>query len=119
MEPQPPGPLAPGPKTLPHLPGPDPPGSPVLGDLLEEVVMGIEEETDARGELVHLQSPLHGRTDIGEPVGQGKGQLLGGRRACFTDMVPADADGIPERKVPGPELEGIHPQPYRGTRWEA
>ena len=50
--------------------------------------MGIEEEAEPGGKFVDGQPRGHGRLHVGEPVGQGEGQLLGGRRARFADVVP-------------------------------
>jgi hypothetical protein len=60
---------------------------PVLGDLLEEVDVRVEEEGETGGELVDLQSGGSCRLHIGESVGQGEGQLVGGRGSGLADVV--------------------------------
>ena len=45
-----------GPIAITHPPRPDPPGSPILGDLLEEIDVGVEEEGQPRGERIHRQT---------------------------------------------------------------
>ena len=82
-----------------HPAGPDAPGGPVLGDLLEEVDVGVEEEAEAGRELVDRQAGRHRRLDVGEPVGQGEGQLLGGRRSGLADVVARDRDRVPARQL--------------------
>ena len=51
--------------------------------------------------------------DIGQTVGQRKGQLLHSSRARLADMVAADADGVPARHVARAELDGIRHQAHR------
>ena len=60
-----------------HGPGPDPPGRPHLGDLLEEIEVGVEEERQPGREILDVQARGQGVLDVGEAVGQGEGQLLG------------------------------------------
>src|SRR5262245_54969915 len=47
-----------GAEAVAHEQRPDLPCGSILGYLLEEIVMGIEEETQARGELVDLEPAL-------------------------------------------------------------
>ena len=82
---------------LAHLPRPDPPRRPVLGDLLEEVDLGVEEERQARREIVDVQSPLDGLLDIGQAVLEREGELLLGGRARLADVVAGDRDRMPAR----------------------
>ncbi len=87
------------PVALAHPAGPDAPRGAVLGDLLEEVDVGVEEEAEPRRELVDRQARRQGGLDVGEPVGQREGQLLGGRRARLADVVARDRDGMPARHL--------------------
>ena len=64
-------------------PGPDAASGAELADLLEEVAVGVEEEGEAGGELVDVEAGGAGGLDIGEPVRQGEGQLLGGFTSSF------------------------------------
>jgi hypothetical protein len=41
-------------EALLHYLRPHPPGRPILGDLLKEIIVGVEEEREPRGELVYL-----------------------------------------------------------------
>jgi hypothetical protein len=45
-----------GPEALAHDLGPHPPGGAELRDLLEDVVVAVEEEGQARGEVVDLEA---------------------------------------------------------------
>ena len=58
---------------FPHVSGPDAPGGPVFGDLLEEIQMGIEEQRKPGSKCVNVQPGFHGRLHVGESVGQGEG----------------------------------------------
>ncbi len=61
-----------------HHPGPNSPGSPELGHLLEQIVIGIEEKGEPAGELIHIQTGFHGRPYVFNAVGYGEGDLLNG-----------------------------------------
>src|SRR6266851_2514305 len=56
-----------------------------FGDLLEEIVMGVEEEGNARRERVDLEACRQGRLDVGNRIGEGERHLLDGARARFPD----------------------------------
>ena len=73
-----------------HRLGPEHAGRPVLGDLLEQVVVGVEEEAQPRGEVVDSHAAGQALVDVVEAVGQGEGQLLHGGRAGLADVVAAD-----------------------------
>ena len=107
-----------GAKGIAHFLGPDAAGGPELADLLEEVVVHVEEEAEARGEVVDAQPPLLGVANVLEPVCQGEGQFLYGVGAGLPDVVAADADGIPARHVAGAEFHGVGNQPHGGAGWE-
>src|SRR5947208_16489452 len=77
-----------------HLARPQTARGAILGDLFEEVVVGVEKERKSGSKLVYLQSRLDGRTHIGQPVVQSKGQLLNRSGAGFPYMVAADANGV-------------------------
>ncbi len=80
---------------LAHDPGPHPTGGPELGDLLEELAPGGEEEAQAAGKGVNVQATLDGRFDVGDRIGQRERQLLGRRRPRLAHVVAADADRVP------------------------
>ena len=58
-------------EALAHDRRPHPAGDPELGDLLEQLAPGGEEERQPAGEGVDVEAPLDGRLDVGDRVGQG------------------------------------------------
>ncbi len=84
-----------GAEALFHDFGPDPAGGAEFGDFFEEVVVGVEEEGQARGEVVHFQAGFEGGFDVGDAVGQGEGDFLDGAGSGFADVVAGDGDGVP------------------------
>ena len=78
---------------------PDPPSGAVLGDLFEEVDVGVEEERQSRSERVDREAGLHGQFDVREPVGKREGQLLDRRGAGLADVVSGDRDRVPARHL--------------------
>ena len=99
-------------------PRPDPPGGPVLGDLLEEVDVGVEEERQPRREGVNRQPRLHRQLDVGETVGQRERQLLRCRCPRLTDVVAGDRDRMPARHLCGGKPDRVAHQPHRRPRRE-
>ena len=92
---------------------PDAPRGAVLGDLLEEVDVAVEEEAETRREVVDVEPGGDGRLDVGEAVGEREGQLLGGGAARLADVVPAHRDGMPARHVGSAEGDHVGDQPHR------
>ena len=86
-------------EALLHDLGPQAPGGPELGHFLQEVGVGVEEEGEPGTELIHLHARGNGRVDVGDAVGQGKGDFLHRGEAGFPDVVAADADGVPQQYV--------------------
>ena len=107
------------PKRLPQLARPDPPRGAVLGDLLEEVDVGVEEEAQARREIVDVEAALERVLDVGEPVLERERQLLRGGRAGLADVVAADRDRVPARHLLGAPLDHVGHQPHRRVDREA
>ena len=103
---------------LGHQPVPDPARGPELGDLLEEVAVAVEEERQARREVVDPQAAREGRLDVGHPVGDREGQLLDRGRAGLADVVAADRDRVPARQLARPELDRVGHQAHRRLRRE-
>ena len=96
-----------GVEALAHDPGPHPASGAELGDLFEEVVLGGEEEGQARGESVDLEPGVDGGLDVGDAVGEGECELLHGSSPCLAHVVAADADGVPAWDVLGAILEHV------------
>ena len=80
--------------------------------------MGVEEEGDARGEVVHIQPTGDGRFHIGCTIGQGEGQFLSGGAARLADVIAADADRVPLRHMLATELDSIYHQTHALLRRE-
>ena len=75
-----------------HDPGPHPARRPELGDLLEQLGPGGEEEARRGRRSRRSSSPrASGRLDVRDRVGEREGQLLRGRRAGLAHVVAADA----------------------------
>ncbi len=102
-----------------HLPRPDAPGGAVLGDLLEEVDLGVEEERQARREVVHVEPALDRLLDVGEPVLERERELLLGGGAGLADVVAGDRDGVPARHVARAPLDHVAAQAHGGVDGEA
>ena len=74
---------------LPELARPDPARRAVLGDLLEEVDVRVEEEAQARREVVDVHPARDLLLDVGQAVLERERELLRGRRARLADVVAA------------------------------
>ena len=101
---------------LAQLARPDAPGRAVLRDLLEEVLMGVEEERQPRRELVDAEPALERAVDVGEAVGERERELLCRRRARLADVVPGDRDRVPPRHLARAELHHVRHEPHRRLR---
>ena len=101
------------PEPLGHDPRPHAAGRPVLGHLLEEVVVGVPEEAQPRGEVVDVQPGGQGGLHVGDAVGEGEGDLLDGRRAGLADVVAGDGDRVPAGQVLRAVGERVGDQPHR------
>ena len=78
---------------------PDATGCTILRDFFEHVVVRVPEEGETAREIVDVESRLDGGIDVGDAVGDRKGNLLGSRGAGFADMVARDGNGVPLRHV--------------------
>ena len=113
VEPQLQAPLVGGAVAVAHPTGPDAAGGPELADLLEEVVVAVEEEAQAGGEVVDVKASRRGRLHVCEAVGQGEGQLVGGRRAGLPDVVAGDRHRVPAGHLGGGEPNHVGDQAHR------
>ena len=93
-----------------HPAGPDAAGRAELGDLLEEVEVAVEEERQARGELLDVEAAGQAQLDVAEAVGEGEGELLRGRRAGLADVVAGDRQRLVVRDVLGAVLHEVADQ---------
>ena len=71
----------------------------VLRDLLEEVAVRVEEERDARHEVVDVEAGVDAPLHVLDAVAQRERQLLQRRRARFADVIAADRDRVPARHL--------------------
>ena len=104
---------------LAQLARPDPPGRAVLGDLLKKVDVRVEEEAQARREVVDVEPAGHQLLDVGQAVLEREGQLLRGRRAGLADVVAGDRDRVPARHLARAPLHHVAEQAHRRIDREA
>ena len=104
---------------LAQLARPDPARRAVLGDLLEEVDVRVEEERQPRREVVDVHPARDLLLDVGQPVLERERELLRGRRARLADVVAADRDRVPARHVPRAPLHHVPEQAHRRIDREA
>ena len=103
-----------GAEALLHDPRPQAPQRAVLGDLLEEVDVRVEDPRQPRRERVDVDAALAHRLDVGDRVGEAEGDLLDRRRAGLAHVVAGQRDRVEARRVrraPGDQVGG---QPQRG-----
>ena len=118
MEAQHPRARVPGLEALAHDARPQPAGRPELGDLLEEVVVGVEEERQLRREVVDLLPRIPSGGDVRDAVGQGERDLLHRRAARLADVIAGDRDRVPARHALPAEGERVGDQPHGRRRRE-
>ena len=116
VEPHQHGPRVPGLEAILHDAGPQAPGSPQLGDLLEKIDVGIPEKGEPPRKVVHGHAPLDALLHVGDAVVDGERQFLHRRGPGLADMIAADADGVPPGHFPGPEFHRVHHQPQSWGR---
>ena len=104
---------------LAQLARPDAPRGAVLGDLLEEVDLRVEEERQARREVVDVEAALDGLLDVGEAVLERERELLLRGRAGLADVVAGDRDRVPARHVLRAPLDHVAAQAHRRVDREA
>ena len=80
-----------------HDARPQPPRRTELGNLLEEVVVGIEEKRQPPSEPRCVQTGGDDGLDVGDTVSECKRDLLSGGRARLANVVSADRDRVPLR----------------------
>ena len=106
------------PEALAHERGPDPAGRAEFRDLGEDVVVGVEEEREARREDVDLEAGRDGRLDVGDAVREREPELLRGTRAGLADVVPGDRDRVEARQALVAVAEEVDRQAHRRARRE-
>src|SRR5215471_8279418 len=93
---------------LDHCLVPNAAGSAVLGDLLKEIVMRVEEKGKLRRELIDIQPSAHAPFNVFQSVAQRECQLLDGGRSCLANVIAADGNGVELRRVFDAELERVN-----------
>ena len=107
-----------GAEALAHDARPERPRRPELRHLLEEVVVGVEEEGEPLAELVGREPRVHRGLAVGDPVREREAELLHRRRARLADVVPGDGDRVPLRQPLAAVGEEVGGDPHRGARRE-
>ena len=102
-------------EALLHDTGPQSARCPELGHLLKQVVVAGKEEGKPAGEGIHIKPHVNGCLNIGDAIGQSKGQLLSSGGPGLPYMVAANADGVPARHMLPAISEDIGDQPHRGA----
>ena len=87
-----------------------------LGDLLEEVVVQVPKERQARREFVDVEAALDALVDVADAVGDSERELLHRGRAGLADVVAGDRDRVPARNLLRAELDHVGDDPDRGPR---
>ena len=98
---------------------PDAPRGAVLGDLLEEVDLGVEEERQPRREVIDVEAALDRLLDVGEAVLERERELLLRGRAGLADVVAGDRDRVPARHPLRAPLDHVAAQAHRRVDREA
>ena len=93
-----------------HRLGPEDTRRPILGNLLEDIVMRIEEKAEPRREAVDLHPTHQTGIDVSESIRQRKGQLLDRRGAGLTNVIAADAHRVPLRHLLGAKFDHVGDQ---------
>ncbi len=86
----------------------------VFGDLFEEIVVRVEEEAEARSEVVDVEAAAARPLDVFDAVVDGERQFLQRGRSGFANVVAADGDGVEARRKLRSEFEGVNHQAHRG-----
>ncbi len=106
--------LIPGAEAVFHQAIPDLARGSVLGDLFEKVVVRVEEEAEARAELVDVQATAARPLDVLDAIINREREFLKGGRTGFTDVVSADGNGVETRREARSEFESVDDQAHRG-----
>src|SRR5579862_7250968 len=100
-------------KAVFHQPIPDFSCGAILRDLFEEVIVGVEEEAEARSEVVDIKTAAARPFDVLDTVIDGESQFLKCGRTSFADVISGNGNRIEARSEDGPKLERIDHQSHR------
>src|SRR5665213_858676 len=98
--------------------GPEFARRPELRNFLEEIVMRIEEKTEAGSKVVDGQAAGDRPRGVFKTVAQRESDFLDGGRTRFADMIAADRNGVEPRRVARSELDRIGHQTHGRARRE-
>src|SRR5207237_4769160 len=79
----------------------------------KQVIMTVEEEGELPCKFINVQSSIDGSLDITNGIGECKGYFLHCCRACLTNMIATDADGVPLGQVFGAIAKQIGDDAHR------
>ena len=82
-------------KSFAHFARPDAARGPIFCQLLEKVVVGVEKEREARGEIVNVQPARDAPAHIFEAIRERERQFLRGGRTRFTNVVARNGNRVP------------------------
>jgi hypothetical protein len=105
-----------GAEAIAHDPRPQPACGAELRDLFEEVVVRVEEERQALAEGVRLQTAVDARLHVGNAVRERERHLLHGRRSRLADVIAADRNRVPLRRLALAERDDVRGDTQRRTR---
>ena len=88
----------------------------ILRNLFEEIVVRIEEETEARPEIVHIEAAAACPLDVFHAVVNRERQFLQRSRAGFPNVVSGDGNRVEARSELRSKLESVDHQPHRRRR---
>src|SRR5207249_2476497 len=88
-------------KAVTHNMRPHAPGGAKLRHLFKQVIMAVEKEGELPCKFINVQSGIDRSFDITDSIGECKCYFLRCCRACLTNMIATDADGVPARQIFG------------------
>src|SRR5690242_1733877 len=107
-----------GAKAVLHQPIPDLARGAEFGDLLKEVIMGIEEKAEPRTKFIDVQPATARPFHVLHAVIDRECEFLQCSRASLADVISADGNGVEPRREVSSKFEGVDDQPHRRGRWK-
>src|SRR5260370_39752142 len=87
-----------------------------LCHLFQELIVRVEEERDARRELINVESAVHRGLYISDCVRQSERHFLRGSRTCFPNVIARDRDRVPSWNFTGAVTENVGYDPQTRAR---
>ena len=113
------GPVGRDAETLAHDPRPQPPSRPVLGDLLEEVRVHVEEEAQLAADLLDVEAALDDSASTYVIASASvKASSCTALAARVAEVGTGDGDGVEAGRSLQAELDRVRDQSQRGLRTE-